>query len=64
MSKFEEQFYSGFCKALNQTRTVLCEIERDDDGTVTSLEADCAFGDCPHTGDCLLMSQAPAAGKS
>ena len=54
----EEIFVSGFCKVQNQTRTVLVEISRDEKGEITFAESDCAYGNCPHTGDCLLMRQA------
>ena len=47
----EEVFYSGFCKALNETRTVLCEF--DEEGAL--LSADCAYGNCPHSLSCRLM---------
>ncbi len=59
----EEVFYSGFCKALNETRTVLCEFEEREDGRVL-ISADCAYGKCPHSGDCRLMEPArlPSAG--
>ncbi len=51
----EEQFVSGFCKAQNQTRMVMCIIKTQEDGSRQITETDCAYGDCPHTGDCLLM---------
>lgn len=51
----EEMFVSGFCKAQNQTRMVLCEVQRDSDGNVQIMDTDCAYGKCPHTKDCLLM---------
>ncbi len=52
-----EEMYSGFCKALNETRTVFCEfVEKD--GKRSLSQADCAYGTCPHTETCLLMRQA------
>lgn len=60
-----EEFYHGFCKGQNQIRTVLCEFEQREDGTRVLLEADCAYGACPHSRVCRLMAQAlePARGK-
>ena len=55
-----EEFISGFCKAQNQTRMVLCEFLIRPDGSKELTETDCAYGSCPHTGDCLLMKQALA----
>ena len=49
--------YSGFCKALNETRTVFCEFT-EKDGKRSLSQADCAYGACPHTETCLLMKQA------
>ena len=53
----EEEFISGFCKMQNQTRMVICETERLPDGRKKVVYADCAYGKCEHTGDCLLMGQ-------
>ena len=52
-----EEMYSGFCKALNETRTVFCEFVEKDGKRLLS-QADCAYGTCPHTETCLLMRQA------
>jgi len=49
-----EETYSGFCKALNETRTVFCEFE-EVNGSACLESADCAFGRCEHTKTCLLM---------
>lgn len=54
-NRIEETFISGFCKAQNQTRTVLCETEQKADGTNEIISTDCAYGKCEHTKDCLLM---------
>ncbi|MCI8506307.1 MAG: ubiquinone biosynthesis protein UbiE [Lachnospiraceae bacterium] len=51
-----EETYSGFCKALNETRTVFCEFEEKDGKRILS-SADCAYGACPHSKICLLMKQ-------
>ena len=51
-----EKTYSGFCKALNETRTVFCEFEEKDGKRIFS-GADCAYGACPHSKTCLLMKQ-------
>ncbi len=55
-----EEFVNGFCKAQNQTRMVICEFEKSDDGTRIFLESDCAYGACPHSAECTLMKGAQA----
>lgn len=52
-----EEFISGFCKLQNQSRMVLCEFEVQEDGSRKLTDTDCAYGVCPHSGDCLLMAQ-------
>lgn len=52
-----EEFVSGFCKAQNQTRMVICEFEVCEDGSKTLLSSDCAYGKCEHSKDCLLMGK-------
>ena len=52
-----EEMYSGFCKTLNETRTVFCEFEKRD-GKRCLTHVDCAYGTCPHSKSCLLMKQA------
>ena len=63
MEEFTEEFYSGFCKAQNQTRMVVCEFELLPDGERRLLESDCAYGKCAHSAECLLMKQALVCGK-
>lgn len=53
-----EEFYNGFCKAQNQSRMVICEFQVEEDGSRTLLDSDCAYGACPHSSYCVLMSQA------
>ena len=55
-----EMMLSGFCKTLNETRTVLCEFEKKD-GKLRLEQADCAYGTCPHSKTCLLMKPAREA---
>ena len=43
-----EEFISGYCRCLDQARTVTAETE---DGHFT---ADCGFGTCPHEGSCTI----------
>ncbi len=57
MDDVMEEVFNGFCKALNESRTVFCEFERKG-GKLTLESADCAYGACPHTEVCLLMKQA------
>ena len=52
-----EEMYSGFCKTLNETRTVFFEFENRG-GKRFFAHADCAYGTCPHSKTCLLMKQA------
>ena len=51
----EEVFLSGFCKAQNQPRTVMCEFEPDADGGESFVDSDCAFPECPHSGSCMVF---------
>ena len=53
-----EEFVSGFCKAQNQTRMVICEYRQEAGGTRIFLDSDCAYGACPHSGECVLMKEA------
>ena len=45
-----EEFISGFCKMQNQTRTVICEMEIQEDGSRKLYSSDCAYGACEHSG--------------
>ncbi len=54
----DEVFVNGFCKAQNQSRMVICEVERDEQGKMILVDTDCAWGKCSHTADCLLINQA------
>ena len=55
--EIEEEFVSGFCKMQNQTRMVICETEKLENGKKKIVYTDCAYGKCEHTGDCLLIKQ-------
>ena len=35
MGEILEEFISGFCRTSNETRTICCEYEQGDDGSVT-----------------------------
>ena len=52
-----EEFASGFCKAQNQARMVMCELKVLPDGKKEIVSSDCAWGRCEHTKTCLLMGQ-------
>ena len=41
MGEILEEFISGFCRTSNETRTICCEYEQEDDGSVTMTEFDC-----------------------
>ena len=47
-----ERFLSGYCKALDGSRTVLAVYE---DGALT--EADCAYPNCPHAPGCPIAQK-------
>ena len=53
----DELFLSGFCKAQNQTRTVLCEVEVSADGGRKIVSADCAYPDCAHSRECVVYRE-------
>lgn len=46
----DEVFISGYCRALDQSRTVTVEID-------VVVEADCAYPDCPHCQSCDLAKR-------
>ena len=46
-----EEFISGYCRCLDQARTVTAETE---DGV---FSADCSFGACPHEGSCTIAEK-------
>ena len=46
-----EVFISGYCRALDQSRTVTAEK----DGS--TWEADCAYPDCPHCPSCEIAKR-------
>ena len=49
-----EQFYSGYCRQLDNSRTVLVE-----DG-----EADCLYPDCPYSTNCPIAQDIEKASIS
>ena len=49
-----EQFYSGYCRQLDNSRTVLVE-----DG-----EADCLYPDCPYCANCPIAREIEKASDS
>lgn len=54
--EYREEVFSGFCKALNQTRSVFCEFENDGSGWKMT-DHDCDYGECQHSEACILMAQ-------
>ena len=46
-----EEFLTGYCRCLDQARTVTAEIE---DGV---FSADCSFGACPHEASCTIAQR-------
>ncbi len=47
----KELFFSGYCRAMDQSRMVEVVIT---DGEV---EADCAYPDCPHAPSCQIAQR-------
>ena len=48
---YKEEFISGYCRALDQSRMAAVEIE---DGELT---ADCSFGSCPYEDRCTIAQR-------
>lgn len=48
----DEVFYSGYCRALDGSRTVTAETE---DGVLT--DADCGYPDCLYAPNCPIAAQ-------
>lgn len=51
----QEVFISGYCRAMDGSRTVMAVIE---DGQLT--EVDCDFGTCPHRPNCPIARRIAA----
>ena len=47
----EEYIFTGYCRALDQSRMVEAEKQTG------QLQADCAWPDCPHSSVCLIAKQ-------
>lgn len=58
MGEIVEVFISGFCRSSNETRTVACEYERREDGTLRLTEFDCNHEKCPNSAACLIYKEA------
>ena len=58
MREIEEAFISGFCRTSNETRTVACEYERQEDGSLMMTEFACNFEKCVHHASCLIYQEA------
>ena len=46
-----EEFISGYCRALDGSRTVMLE------GTKEDFFADCSFGNCPYESACPIAER-------
>jgi hypothetical protein len=46
-----EEFISGYCRALDGSRTVLLE------GTEGDYSADCSYGNCPYEASCQIAKR-------
>ena len=51
----EELFFTGYCRAIDGSRTVCAVTE---DGRLE--EADCSFGSCPHEAGCPIAQSLAA----
>lgn len=51
-----EKSFSGFCRACDQTRIVLCEFSCHD-GKQEVIDSGCGFPDCPHTASCTIAQE-------
>lgn len=47
----DECVVSGYCRQMDATRMVLCER------CAGTLEADCAYPDCPYTAECQVATE-------
>ncbi len=45
----QEQFFTGYCRAADHSRTVMAVTENGQ-----LQEVDCGFGRCPHEGVCPI----------
>ena len=54
---WEEEFYSGFCKTINDTRRICCEF-RVEDGKYLFDNSDCEYEGCHFREECLVIRQA------
>lgn len=50
-----EQFFSGYCRVLDGSRTV-CAVKQNDE----LLEADCDYPSCPHFKECTIAQSITA----
>lgn len=58
MGEILEEFISGFCRTSNETRTICCEYEQEDDGSVTLTEFDCNPEKCSNSAACTIWEEA------
>ena len=57
MGEIREEFFSGFCRTANETRTVACEYDCGPDGVVMT-EFGCDYEKCTNSPACLILAQA------
>ena len=46
-----EEFITGYCRALDSSRTVLLELAADE------YTADCSYGSCPYEAGCAIAEK-------
>lgn len=55
MEEEREVIVSGYCRAWNQSRTVVCEYRESREGIL--LVTDCDYPDCVHSGSCEVIKK-------
>ena len=54
----EEYFFSGYCKARNQTRLMTCEYSVQPYGLCLEQILGCDLGTCQYNKDCTIVKMA------
>ncbi len=54
MSEIIEEIFQGYCRTIDQARTVTCEYSMENDKKVMEY-IDCSYGKCVHSKTCKLV---------
>ena len=57
MAEIIEEIYQDYCRAIDNSRMVTCEYNKEGDKLVLEY-ADCSYGSCVHSKTCQIMAQA------